>query len=64
MKTPAKRQHPPTAKMGEREHALLHRLADVEGRTLQGIVHLALRQYAKKHQPAVLVEVYGAGVVV
>jgi hypothetical protein len=50
-------------KLNEPEHKLMHRLADIEGRTLQGVVTLALRAYAKKKAPQALVEVYGDRVV-
>ena len=50
----------PAVKMTAIDHRLVVRLADVEGRTLQGVVTLALRQYAKRRQPAVLTEVYGS----
>ena len=51
-------------KLSDIDHRLVLRLADYEGRTLQGIVQLAVRQYAKRRAPAVLTEVYGEGVAV
>lgn len=49
----------PAVKLNEADHRLVLRLADVEGRTLQGLVALAVRQYAKRRAPAVLAEVFG-----
>jgi len=56
---PKAARSPAGVKLNEPEHRLVHRLADIEGRTLQGVVALALRAYAKRKAPAVLTEVYG-----
>jgi len=48
-----------SVKLKRKEHTLVREIADAEGRTLSGIVTLALRMYAARKQPAVLKRVYG-----
>jgi len=50
----AKQERRPAVRLKDREHALVREIADVEGRTIVGVLTLAVRMYAQRKQPTLL----------
>ena len=50
-----------TIRMRAKEVELVREIADAEGRSMLGVLALAVRMYAQRKQPALLQKVYGEG---